>query len=83
MSLETLLKEQSRIRKVSEHLQVIDVGTIEYREALAMQERLKLLRKSNAIPNTVIFCEHPEVYTTGTDVKEGELTRLIKEDLVK
>ncbi len=81
MSLEILLKEQPRIRTVSENLQVIDVGTIEYKEALAMQERLQLLRKNKAIPNTVMLCEHPEVYTVGTDVKEGELTTLIRKEL--
>ncbi len=81
MSLEILLKEQPRIMNVADNLQVIDVGTIEYKEALAMQERLQLLRKNNAIPNTVVLCEHPEVYTVGTDVKEGELTTLIRKEL--
>ena len=52
MSLETLLKESLRIRTVSKNLQVIETGIIDYKEALAMQERLMTLRKSNAIPNT-------------------------------
>ena len=43
-----------------------DIGLISYRNGLALQGSLHELRKSEAIGDTVLFLEHPNVLTLGT-----------------
>lgn len=51
-----------------------DWGRIEYADALAMQRELLARRQENKIPDTFVFCEHPEVITVGRGKpKAGEL----------
>jgi lipoyl(octanoyl) transferase len=40
------------------------LGTVEYREAYALQERVRAARQAGAIPDTLLLLEHPPVYTT-------------------
>jgi len=53
-------------------LWVCDLGTIAYRQADALQDRLRRSRQADAIPDTLLLLEHPPVYTKGrrTDPKE-------------
>lgn len=53
-------------------LWVCDLPTIEYREALALQERVRTARQQDRIPDTLLLLEHPPVYTRGrrSDARE-------------
>jgi lipoyl(octanoyl) transferase len=53
------------------------LGLVEYREAYALQERVRSARQAGAIPDTLLLLEHPPVYTTtrrtgATDLPRGE-----------
>ena len=49
------------------------LGTLEYREALALQERLRAARQQDALPDVLLTLEHPPVYTRGRRSAPGEL----------
>ena len=53
-------------------LWVCDLPTIEYREALALQERVRAARQQDLICDTLLLLEHPPVYTRGrrSDARE-------------
>ena len=53
-------------------LWVCDLPTIEYREALALQERVRAARQHDLVCDTLLLLEHPPVYTRGrrSDVRE-------------
>lgn len=46
-------------------LEVRRLGRIGHAEALALQTRLRDARLEGSIPDTVLFCEHPDVITFG------------------
>jgi lipoyl(octanoyl) transferase len=46
-------------------LRVIELGTVEYRAAWALQQRLVSSRQAEEIADTVLLLEHPPVYTLG------------------
>lgn len=46
-------------------LRVMELGTVEYRSAWALQQRLAADRQRDAIDDTVLLLEHPPVYTLG------------------
>jgi lipoyl(octanoyl) transferase len=48
-------------------------GTIRYAEALAMQKDLVRQRIADAIPDTLLFVEHPHVITLGRMAKKAHL----------
>ena len=54
-------------------LWVCQLGTVEYREAYALQERVRAARQAGAIPDTLLLLEHPPVYTRGRRTGPGEL----------
>jgi lipoyl(octanoyl) transferase len=54
-------------------LWVTDLGTVEYREAYAVQERVRELRQAGAVPDVLLLVEHPPVYTRGRRTGPGEL----------
>jgi lipoyl(octanoyl) transferase len=54
-------------------LWTVHLGTIEYREAYALQERVRAARQADAIPDTLLLLEHPPVYTRGRRSRPGEL----------
>ncbi len=54
-------------------LWVCSLGTIEYREGLALQERAQAARQAGAIPDTMLLLEHWPVYTRGRRSAVGEL----------
>jgi lipoyl(octanoyl) transferase len=52
---------------------LIDLGLVPYREAWDLQRSLAGAVSQGAIPDTVIFLEHPPVVTLGRRADEGEL----------
>jgi len=56
-----------------DELWVCRLGLVEYREALALQERVRAARQVEALPDTLLLLEHPRVYTRGRRSVPGEL----------
>ena len=54
-------------------LWTVHLGRVPYEEALALQHRVRAARQAGAIPDTVLFLEHPPVYTRGRRTEAGEL----------
>jgi lipoyl(octanoyl) transferase len=52
---------------------VCHLGTVEYREALALQERVRADRQEDQIPDVLLTLEHWPVYTRGRRSGAGEL----------
>jgi lipoyl(octanoyl) transferase len=52
---------------------IVDLGLIRYATSLELQRRLVEARKARAIPDVLIFCEHPHVLTLG---RNGKLEHL-------
>ena len=56
-------------------LWVCELGAISYRDALALQERVRDARQQELIPDTLLLLEHtPAVYTRGRRSAPGELS---------
>ena len=53
--------------------QLINLGTVEYREALALQHSLAEQVGAGGIPDTVVLLEHPPTITLGRRTEEGEV----------
>ena len=49
------------------------LGTLEYREALALQERVRAARQQGQLPDVLLTLEHWPVYTRGRRSGAGEL----------
>jgi len=47
-------------------IHIVDLGKMNYREALAIQERLLARRQANEIGDTLLLVEHPATLTLGT-----------------
>ncbi len=56
-----------------DELWVCQMGAVEYREALALQERVRAARQADEIPDVMLVLEHWPVYTRGRRSGEGEL----------
>lgn len=54
-------------------LWVCHLGTIEYRDALSLQERIRAARQADAVPDVMLTLEHWPVYTRGRRSGPGEL----------
>ncbi len=54
-------------------LWVCQLGVVEYREAYALQERVRDARQADRIPDTLLLLEHDPVYTRGRRAEPGEL----------
>jgi lipoyl(octanoyl) transferase len=55
-------------------LWVCHLGTVEYRAASALQERVRARRQAEEIPDVLLLLEHPPVYTRGRRSQAGELS---------
>ncbi len=55
-------------------LWVVQLGEVEYLEALALQERIREARQSGLVPDVMLLLEHPRVYTRGRRSAPGELS---------
>ena len=53
--------------------QLINLGTVDYREALALQRSLAEQVGDGSIPDTVLLLEHPPTITLGRRTEEGEV----------
>jgi lipoyl(octanoyl) transferase len=49
------------------------LGTVGYRDAVALQERLRERVQAGELPGLLLLLEHPPVYTTGRRSEPGEL----------
>jgi lipoyl(octanoyl) transferase len=56
-----------------QELWVCHLGTVDYRSALAAQERLRERRQADEVPDVLLVLEHPAVYTRGRRSQDGEL----------
>ena len=56
-----------------DELWVCQLGTVDYRAALALQERVRAARQADQIPDVMLVLEHGPVYTRGRRSGEGEL----------
>jgi lipoate-protein ligase B len=54
-------------------LWVCRLGTLDYREALALQERVRAARQQDLVPDVLLSLEHWPVYTRGRRSAPGEL----------
>jgi lipoyl(octanoyl) transferase len=54
-------------------LWVCQLGTLEYREALELQERVRAARQRDEVPDVLLLLEHWPVYTRGRRSGPGEL----------
>jgi lipoate-protein ligase B len=54
-------------------LWVAQLGTVPYRDALALQERLRDRRRAGEVPDLVLVLEHPPVYTLGKRTQPADL----------
>jgi lipoyl(octanoyl) transferase len=62
-------------RMAATEMWVVELGEIGYREALALQERVRDARQQQLIPDTLLLLEHnPPVYTRGRRSAPGELS---------
>jgi lipoyl(octanoyl) transferase len=52
---------------------VVNLGVVDYREALELQRSLAADVASGARPDTVLFLEHPPTITLGRRTEEGEV----------
>jgi lipoyl(octanoyl) transferase len=57
----------------SQELWVCHLGTVPYREALAMQDGIRARRQSGELPDALLLLEHPPVYTRGRRSTDGDL----------
>jgi lipoyl(octanoyl) transferase len=55
-------------------LWVCRLGTVGYRHALQLQERIRGARQQELVPDTMLLLEHPRVYTRGRRSAPGELS---------
>jgi lipoyl(octanoyl) transferase len=60
------------MRRVEE-LWVCHLGTIEYGDGLALQERVRDARQRDELPDVLLTLQHPPVYTRGRRAAAGEL----------
>jgi lipoate-protein ligase B len=58
---------------VTSELWSCNLGTVEYREAAALQERLRDRVIAGELPDLVLYLEHPAVYTLGRRSEPGDL----------
>src|SRR5215216_7701875 len=59
------------------------LGRVEYREAVALQERLRERVQAEELPDLLLLLEHPRVYTTGRRSEPGELPAGREIDIVE
>jgi lipoyl(octanoyl) transferase len=58
---------------MADDLWVANLGTVEYRDAYAIQERVRARRQAEEIPDVLLLVQHPPVYTRGRRTGPGEL----------
>jgi lipoyl(octanoyl) transferase len=56
-----------------EEIWVCHLGVVDYREALSLQDRVRVARQEEELPDVLLTLEHPPVYTRGRRSRDGEL----------
>ena len=64
---------RDRPTRAQPELWVCHLGTVEYREALALQECIRSARQQDLVPDVMLTLEHSPVYTRGRRSAPGEL----------
>jgi len=64
----------NRVQPSSPQLWLCHLGLVPYRDALAMQLRIRERRLAGELPDTLLLLEHPPVYTRGRRGRDGELS---------
>jgi lipoyl(octanoyl) transferase len=64
----------NRVQPSSPQLWLCHLGVVPYRDALAMQLRIRERRLAGELPDTLLLLEHPPVYTRGRRSRDGELS---------
>lgn len=64
---------RARPARAQPELWVCHLGTVEYREALALQECIRSARQQDLVPDVMLTLEHSPVYTRGRRSAPGEL----------
>ena len=59
--------------RFADELWVCHLGTVPYRDALAMQNALRARRQAGELPDMLVLLEHPPVYTRGRRSADGDL----------
>jgi lipoyl(octanoyl) transferase len=54
-------------------LWVAQLGTVPYRDGIALQETLRARRQAGELPDLLLVLEHPPVYTKGKRTEPGDL----------
>jgi lipoyl(octanoyl) transferase len=54
-------------------LRVCELGVVEYRAAMDLQDRVRAARQADEVPDVLLLLEHPPVYTRGRRSEPGEL----------
>lgn len=57
----------------SDELWICHLGTVPYRDGVAIQEALRARRQADELPDTLLLLEHPPVYTRGRRSQPQEL----------
>jgi lipoyl synthase len=65
----------TRAREHQGEILVSHLGLVPYRDAVALQERIRARRRAEQLPDTLLLLEHPPVYTRGRRSRPGELCR--------
>ncbi len=60
-------------RAVKPELWVCHLGTVDYRKGLDLQERIRIARQQDELPDVLLMLEHRPVYTRGRRSAVGEL----------
>jgi lipoyl(octanoyl) transferase len=61
------------LREAGKICWVVDLGLIAYGPACELQRRLVAARKAGAVPDVLLFCEHPHTITLGRNGKREHL----------
>jgi lipoyl(octanoyl) transferase len=61
------------MRPMGDELWVCHLGTVEYSSALSLQERVRVARQHDELPDVMLILEHWPVYTRGRRSAPGEL----------
>jgi lipoate-protein ligase B len=60
-------------RITKSHAHLVNLGVVDYREALALQHAVAAAVAAGTLPDTVLFLEHPPTITLGRRTEEGEV----------
>jgi lipoyl(octanoyl) transferase len=60
-------------RRITRSARLLELGTVEYREALELQHSVAAAVADGSTPDTVLLLEHPPTITLGRRTEEGEV----------